>query len=241
MLLLSWTPFIFSRNGFPRDEEGNPFLPGSVILDAIKTATLFYYTKKDKEIENKIKKYLLNENLKPADIVKDIREIVFKKYPILEDFKIQEKIYLDPEKIKQSYVEVFDLKNWIDIRGFKTEIYKENLQVELSSSNIQKIKSACHSYTEALARMEHSMLKDHPLASMFYEPLLNELKNWEIPLRIGLWTEVRFGGNLLFFWRIKEVREKLLKDLKIDIRPRYVLYFPREKVTAGWSELRKSI
>ncbi len=241
MLLLSWTPFIFSRNGFPRDENGSPFLPGNTITDAIKTAVVFYFIKKDKEIENKIKKYMLKEGLNPADIVKDIRNIVFEKHPILSDLKVQEKIYLNPEKITQEYVEVFDLKEWIDIRGFRTEIYKNNLEVDIQSSNLDKIKAACHSYAEALARIEHSMLKDHPLASIFYEPLLNELKNWEIPLRIGLWTEVRFGGNLLFFWRIKEVREKLIKQLKIDIRPRYVLYFPREKKTAGWSELRKQI
>ncbi len=239
MLLLSWTPFIFSRNGFPRDDNGNPFLPGNIITDAIKTAVVFYYTKKDKEIENKIKRYLLKENLKPEEIVKDIRNIVFSKYPVLKNLKVQEKIYLNPEKVKQEYVEVFDLKQWIDIRGFKTEIYKDNLQISFETSNIEKIKSACHSYTEALAKIEHSMLKDHPLSSIFYEPLLNELKNWDIPLRIGLWTEVRFGGNLLFFWRIKEVREKLIKDLKIDIRPRYVLYFPKEKATAGWSELKR--
>jgi len=154
-----------------------------------------HFIKKDREIENKIKKYLLKDNLNPADIVKDIRKIVFEKHPILSDLKVQEKIYLNPEKINQEYVEVFDLKEWIDIRGFKTEIYKDNLEVEVYSTNIEKIKTACHSYAEALARIEHSML----------------------------------------------VREKLIKQLKIDIRPRYVLYFLREKKTAGWSELRKQI
>ncbi len=241
MLLLSWTPFIFSRNGFPRDNKGNPFLPGNVITESIKTAIVFYYIKKDKEIERKVKNLVLGENLNLNHLVKSIRDIVFSKYNLLDNFEIQERIYLNPEKIRLSYVEVFDLKEWIDIRGFKTEVYKDNLNIEINIPSIEKVKAACHSYAEALAKIEHSFLKEHPLAKLFYEPLINELKHWELPLRIGLWTEVRFGGNLLFFWKIKEVREKFIKKHNIDIRPRYVLYFPKEKATSGWSELRNQI
>jgi len=81
-------------------------------------------------------------------------------------------------------------------------------------------------------------LKEHPLSSRFYEPLINDIKKWQIPLRVGMWTEVSFKGDLLFFWRIKEVREKLIKQLKTDIRPRYVLYLPDEKQTTGWVEIK---
>ena len=241
MHLLTWTPIVFGRNGFPRDEKGMPFLPSNVIKEAITNAVIFYYIKKDKEIENKVKAYLLKGNLNINDIVKDIKNIVLEKYNILKELEIQEKIPLPQENIKEEYIEIFDLKKWIDIKGFKTEIFKGIVEVEIKSPNIEKIKAAAHSYAEALAKMEHSMLKDHPLASEFYEPLINEIKTWEIPLRAGMWTEVKFGGNLLFFWKIKEVREKIMKDLKIDIRPRYVLYLPRENQTTGWIELKNKI
>ncbi len=240
MELLCWTPVVFSRNGFPRDEEGKPFLPGNVFKEAITSAVIFYYIKKDKEIENKVRKYLLKEGLNIKDVAKDVKNIVLEKYPVLDNLDIPERTYLPEKDIKQEYIEVFDLKEWIDVKGFKTEVFKGTLEVSIKSPYIEKLKAAAHSFAEALARMEHSLLKDHPLAKLFYEPLINDLKKWDIPLRIGLWTEVSFKGDLLFFWRIKEIREKLFKELKVDIRPRYVLYLPREKQTTGWTELKIS-
>ena len=238
MEIISWTPVIYSRDGFLRDENGKPFLPKESFIEAITSAVIFYYTKKDKEIENKIKKYLLKDKLDINTVSKNVQEIVLSKHPVLDGLELPEKIYLPQKDIKKEYVEIFDLKEWIDIKGFKTEIFKGIIDFEITSPNLEKIKAAAHSYAEALARMEHSLLKDHPLAHQFYEPLINDLKKWEIPLRIGLWTEVEFKGNLLFFWKIKEVREKIMKDLKVDIRPRYVLYLPKEKQTTGWIEIK---
>ncbi len=238
MEILSWTPTIYSRKGFLRNKEGKAYLPKEVFVEAIESAVIFYYTKKDKEIENKIKRYLLKEGLDVEEVSKDVKEIVLSKYPILENLELPEKVYLPEEDIKKEYVEVFDLKEWIDIKGFKTEIFKGVVQLEISSPHLEKIKAAAHSFAEALARMEYSMLKDHPLAHLFYEPLINDMKKWEIPLRIGMWTETKFKGDLLFFWKIKEVREKIMKELKIDIRPRYVLYLPKEKQTTGWIEIK---
>ncbi len=237
MEIFSWTPTIYSRKGFLRN-EGKAYLPKEVFVEAIESAVIFYYTKKDKEIENKIKRYLLKEGLDVEEVSKDVKEIVLSKYPILENLELPEQVYLPEEDIKKEYVEVFDLKEWIDIKGFKTEIFKGVVQLEISSPHLEKIKAAAHSFAEALARMEHSMLKDHPLAHLFYEPLINDMKKWEIPLRIGMWTETKFKGDLLFFWKIKEVREKIMKELKIDIRPRYVLYLPKEKQTTGWIEIK---
>ena len=237
-LLLNWTPFTFSRKGFLRDEEGKPFIPSNVITGALKSAAVYYFIKKDKEIENKVKNYLLKKNLDPNTVIDNIRKIVFEKYPIFKNLKIQEKIYLNIDKIKTEYIEVFDLKEWIDIKGFKTEVYQDTLEIEIEIENVEKVKAIAHSYVEGLANMEKSMLKDHPLVEEFYKPLLSEMKKWDIPLRIGMWNENKYRGNLLFFWRIKEVREKFLKEHHIDIRPRYVLYLPRERQTIGWSELK---
>ncbi len=238
MEIISWTPVIYKREGFPKDEKGKPYIPKETFVEAITTAVIFYYTKKDKEIENKIKRYLLKEKLDINTVLRNIKEIVLSKHPILDGLEIPEKIYLPEKDIKEEYVEIFDLKEWVDVKGFETEIFKGIIEFEITSPNLEKIKAAAHSYAEALAKMEHSLLKDHPLAHQFYEPLINDLKKWEIPLRVGMWTEVKFKGNLLFFWKIKEVREKIMKELKVDIRPRYVLYLPKEKQTTGWIEVK---
>ena len=238
MELICWTPVIFNRHGFPRDEEGKPFLPRNLFTEAITSAVIFYYVKKDKEIENKVKKYLLSSDVKFEEVSNTVKEIVLNKHPVLDQLEIPEKTYIPEKDIQERYIEVFDLKNWEDIKGFKTEVFKGIISLEIKSPHLEKLKAAAHSYAEALAKIEHTFLKDHPLASIFYEPLINDLKKWDIPLRIGMWTEVSFKGDLLFFWRIKEVREKLLKELKVDIRPRYVLYLPQEKQTTGWAEIK---
>ena len=239
MKLLTWTPIIFSRKGFLRDEENKPYLPRNVFEEAITSAVIFYYIKKDKQLENRVKKYLTTKGLKLDEIAKDVKKMVLEKYPVMDELEIPERVYLPEDKIRKEYVEIFDLKEKIDVGGFKTEVFKGTVEVEINSPHIEKLKAACHSYAEALARMEKDLLEDHPLAELFYNELLNELKHWEIPLRLGMWTEVHFKGDLLFFWRIKEVRNFLLKELGIDIRPRYVLYLPKERATTGWCELKR--
>jgi hypothetical protein len=238
MEIISWTPTIYSRKGFLKDKNNKPYLPKETFIEAIESAVIFYFVKKDKEIEHKVKNYLLKEKLNLYTVSKKIKEIVLSKHPVLDNLELPEKVYLPKNDIKEEYVEIFDLKNWIDIKGFKTEIFKGIVNLEITSPHLDKIKAAAHSYTEALAKMEHSLLKDHPLAQLFYEPLISDLKKWEIPLRVGLWTETEFKGDLLFFWKIKEVREKIMKELKVDIKPRYVLYLPKEKQTTGWLEMK---
>ncbi|WP_456465558.1 hypothetical protein [Persephonella sp.] len=238
MELVCWTPVIYNRQGFPRDREGKPFLPKNIFVEAITSAVIFYYVKKDKEIENRVKKYLLGKDIKFDEVSSKVKTIIFSKYPVLDQLEIPEKVYLSEKEIQKKYIEIFDLKNWEDIKGFKTEVFKGIIPLEIKSPHIEKLKAAAHSYGEALAKIEHSFLKEHYLSSLFYEPLINGIKKWDIPLRIGMWTEVSFKGDLLFFWRIKEVRERVLKQLKTDIRPRYVLYIPDEKQTTGWTELK---
>jgi hypothetical protein len=237
MKLICWTPVIYDKKGFKKEGD-KPFLPSDTIKEAITSAIIFYYIKKDKEIENKIKKYLLKNGLNLKEISKDIKNIVLNKYSILDNLEIPDKIYLPKDDIKKEYIEIFDIREKKEIKRFQTEVFKGIIEIDINSPHIEKIKAAAHSYAEALAKIEHSFLKDHPLDKKFYEPLLNEIKSWEIPLRIGMWTEVTFKGDLLFFWRIKEIREKLLKELNIDILPRYIIYAPREKQTTGWIELK---
>ena len=237
MLLTAWTPLIYSRKGFKKDEEGKAYIPKETFLEAFSSAVIFYYIKKDKEIENKVKKFLMSERIKIDTLVEEVKKIIFEKHPILEGLKLPEKVYLPQEKIKQVKVDVLDLKTKRITESFQTEAFIGSVEVPIESPYLEKLKYACHSYAEGLAHMEKHLLGNHPLAETFYNELLNEIKNWEIPLRLGLWTEVKFKGNLLFFWRIKEVRAHIKKLLKVDIRPRFILFLKEENQTCGWCQL----
>ncbi len=236
--LLTWTPVIASKSGFPRDEKGNPFLPGDLIREAIVSAAIYYYIKKDREIESRVKNYLLKKGLDPEEVIDRVKSIISEKYPILKDLIIPEKIRIPKEKIHRIRAEVFNLKRWEEEETLQVESFKGTLEIPIASPHMEKIKAAGHSFCEGLARMEMDLLEDHPLVERFYKPLLNDIKKWEIPLRIGMWTLTRYKGHLLFFWKIKEVREALIRELKIDIRPESILYLPREECTTGWCELK---
>ncbi len=235
MVVYTWTPLVFTKKGFPRDEQGVPFLPGNVLKEGIESAFVYYYIKKDKEIESKVKAYLLKKRLDPETVIDDVKRIIEEKYPFVKEVVISERLSLNGE-VKEMEVEVFDLKKWEEVESFKVEAFVGSVEGDFQIP--EKLKPAAHSFCEALARMEMSMLQDHPLVEKFYQPLLNDMKRWEIPLRLGMWTEVKYRGYLLFFWRIKEVREKLMGTLKMDIRPKRVLFFPKNRQTAGWCEIK---
>ncbi|WP_456396353.1 hypothetical protein [Desulfurobacterium sp.] len=237
MKLLTWTPMAFYKKRFPRDREGRSFIPANAFKEAFTSAVIYYYIKKDKEIEHRIKNYLFKKGLKPEKIIDRIKEIISEKYSILKEIELPEKVFIDERELYETRAVVFDLKRWEDVAEFEIEVFKGEVEVPLKTSHLEKLKAACHSYCEALANMEKKMLKDHPLAESFYIPLTNSIKKWEIPLRMGMWTDLRFKGHLLFFWRIKEIRNKLFEELKTDIRPTKIIYLPKEKTTAGWCEL----
>ncbi|SNR67002.1 hypothetical protein [Desulfurobacterium atlanticum] len=238
MELLTWTPILFAKKEFPRDESGKPFLPGNVIKEGIISAFIYYYIKKDRDIESRVKLYLLKQHLNPDEVVRRIKEIISDKYPEILNFEVIERIDLSSGEIYTTTAEVFHLKNWKEIETFKVEVFKGKIELPLKIKILEKLKAAGHSFCEALARMEMRMLGEHPIVETFYKPLLNDMKRWEIPLRLGMWTDTKFRGNLLFFWRIKEVRNRIFEELKIDIRPTKVIYLPREKATAGWCEIK---
>ncbi len=237
MRLLVWTPAVFSRGKFKRDSKGF-FFESKHVKEAMKTALVFYYVKREPKIERKVRSYLLSGGFEDKDAPQKVWEIVNSELGVdLEVFP--ERIYVKDSDVLESYVEIFDLKKWEDVGGFKTEVFKGEVEIDIPDKLYKILKPAGTSFCEALAKMEKSMLKEHPLAEQFYEPLLNELKSWDVPLRIGIWTESRFKGRLLYFWKLKDVRELLFKKFKTDIRPNRVLYIPREFQTAGWGELKK--
>jgi hypothetical protein len=123
MKLICWTPVIYDKKGFKKEGD-KPFLPSDTIKEAITSAIIFYYIKKDKEIENKIKKYLLKNGLNLKEISKDIKNIVLNKYSILDNLEIPDKIYLPKDDIKKEYIEIFDIREKKEIKRFQTEVFK---------------------------------------------------------------------------------------------------------------------
>ena len=239
MELLFWTPVLYSREGFPRDENGNPFIEGKVIEESITSALIFYHIKKDKPLENQIKKLLME--LSPRDVVPTVKELIFEKYNLHSLLTLPDRIPLTGGKIYKTPVDVMNLQTWDEVDSFIGEVFEGIINIPIKSEKLELIRAAGHSYTEALLKMEMELLGDHPLVETFYIPMINEVKKWEIPLRTGWWTVEKFKGNLLFFWRIKEIRERFLREFKLDIRPQKVLFLPREGVTAGWAEIKKEV
>ncbi|NPA88528.1 MAG: hypothetical protein GXO01_07425 [Epsilonproteobacteria bacterium] len=236
-MLIFWTPTSFEKDGFLEDEKGK-FLPRNAILEALESAVAFYYIKKDSELERSVRKYLTDKP-KIKEIAKEVKKRVFEKYPVLEGIEIPEKIYLNEENISNELVKVFDLEKKEFVESFHMDVFKGVIEdVKVKSQNLEKIKNACLAYARALAEYEHKELKGTEFEENIAE-IQNQIANeWEIPIRVGHWTNTPYKGDLLFFWRIKEVREYLLRELHIDIRPKDVLYLPRTNEFLGWGEIK---
>ena len=157
----------------------------------------------------------------------------------MKGLEIPQKIYLPSENISVTQAKVYDLSKKDFIDEFKLEVYKGIIEnITIKSDNLDKIKTACKAYTRALSEYEHKELKGSGLEEQITQ-LQNSIANeWEIPLRIGYWTNTPYKGDLFFFWRIKEIREYLLKRLDIDIRPKDVIYLPRTNEFLGWGEIK---
>ncbi len=236
-MLIFWSPTSAERGEFLEDENGK-FLQRNEILEALESAVVFYYIKKDKELERVIRKYLM-EKPKLKEISKEVKKRVFEKYPILDGIEIPEKIYLPKEYINKELVKVFDLDRKEFVKSFYVETFKGVLEdIEIKSNNMEKIKNAAKAYARSLLEYEHKALKDTKFEDLIAEYQNSVANEWEIPLRVGRWTNTPYKGDLLFFWRIKEVREYLLKNLNIDIRPKDVLYLPRTNEFLGWTEIK---
>ncbi|WP_457563922.1 hypothetical protein [Caminibacter pacificus] len=236
-MLIFWSGTSFEKNGFLEDENGK-FIPRNAILEALESAVVFYYIKKDKELERLVTKYLM-EKPKLKEISKEVKKRVFEKYPVLDGIEIPEKIYLPEENISNELVKVFDLEKKEFTKSFHMDVFKGVLEdVKIKSQNLEKIKNACKSYARALAEYEHKALKETEFEDLMVEIQNNIANEWEIPIRVGHWTNTPYKGDLLFFWRVKEVRDYLLKHLHIDIRPKDVLYLPRTNEFLGWGEIK---
>jgi len=198
---------------------------------SIQNAVIYYYTTKDKEIENKIKKYLLSNPKDIEEIKKEIKNIILKKYPIIEEIKIKD---ISIGEKKTHLIKVFDLEKKEFITSFKKEVFKGVIETNLDF--IEQIKPACISYARAVASYEHKFLKNTFLEEKIAS-IQNKIANeWKVPIIIGEWSDSK-SNETFFFWKIKEVREKLLKS-GIKIAPTTIYYSFNENELLGWGEIR---
>ncbi len=235
-MLIAWNAIAPEKGEFLRDEKG-AYIPKNEIIEAIQSALVFYLIKKDKSLENRIKRLILSTDTKPKlkALAKTIKEEIFSRYPIT--IEIPEKIYLSDEGIQKVSIERFDFGQKDFVERFESEVFKGVIEdFEIQSDNLQRIKTALLSFARGLAEQEHKELEGTIL-----EPYIVQVQNaianeWENTLRIGAWTKTPYKGDLLFFWRIKEVREALLKRFSLDIRPKDILFAPKFKEFLGWCE-----
>ncbi len=237
MKLITWTPIVYSEKGFPR-LDGKPYLPKSTIEEAIRTAFVFYHTKKDKQVRSRIYKLMTSENMDTESFLRSIEEIVFNKH--LLELSVKD-VMLPSESIFLETVEVYSPYSWKYMDDFRTEIFYGTLEVPVQTDDYEKLRYACLSFSRSLARMELDMIEDEHLRK-FYEELTNDMNtSWYIPLRIGMWSYLDFRGYLLYFWNLKLERENIERNVGRSILPERLLFLPRRRVTPGWSELNKEV
>ena len=234
-MLLAWNAIAPEGDAFSHDERG-AYIPRNAIEEAIESALVFYRIKKDKALEAKVKKLILAANTRPKlrSLAKDIKKEVFARLPY--DVTLPEKIYLPEDGIERVAIERFDFGKKEFVERSQKEVFKG--EIDLQIEDIDKLRAPLLSYARGLAEYEHKELADTVL-----EPYIAALQNaianeWEMTLRIGAWTATPYKGDLFFFWRIKEVREKLLRDFKLDILPKDISFIPKYKEFVGWCEYR---
>jgi len=238
MKLITWTSVLLQSGKFPR-EKGKPFLPGKELREALKDALVYYSLKKNKSLERRIKSFLRSvPKISLGKIIRVVEDTALDEArSFIEKLRIPEKIFLEESDVKRKKVEVYDLKREKKITGFEAEAFEGIVDFEIELN--EKLKSALHSYCEALAHAELTLVRGHPLEELFYRELTGVIKGWDYPLRLGFWTTAPFGGRLFWFWGDKELRHKIRRTYGLDVRPSKVLYFPHENKTAGWTEVRQ--
>ncbi len=247
--LWCWTPFIVRKSGFPRTDQNIPYLPSRLVDTALKAAVRFYYIKNDSKLQKWVLQHLQQvEQRQPSPslplllqtvrtIQQDLDQQLFAgNQPFIDP---RTRILLQPHKIRRSRVAIFDVRRGWLLDEIRMETYQDiiplKLDLPIPSHTIQ---AATHSYSEALAHYEWNVLQTIPAIAQFYSQFLTDLKKWQFPIRLGLWTTARHRDAFLFLWRFKPIREKILNNWKLPLQPRTLLYLPKQRQPVGWCELR---
>ncbi|MRI84087.1 MAG: hypothetical protein C6I00_06670 [Nitratiruptor sp.] len=238
-MLIAWNAIAPEGEEFLRDQRG-AYIPRNEVLEGIESALVFYLIKRDPALERALRRLILETDTRPKlkDLAKRIKAQTFQRHPIT--ISLPEKIYLPEEGIERVHIERFDHQRKTFTQHLFKEVFRGVIEeFSIESDNPQLLQTALLSYARGLAQQEHKALEGSPL-----EPYIIEVQNkianeWSNTLRIGAWTTTPYKGDLLFFWRIKEVREQLLRTFGIDIRPKDTLFIPKYKEFLGWCEWRK--
>ena len=236
--LVAHTPLAAGQKGFPR-EGGRPYFPGALLREAVEEALFFYALGKHPDFAEMVRVFLLAGNFSQIGNVRDfLLERLREKYLELQELTLPEKIFL-PE-ISSRLIHTVEVATGKVLKKREHQVFIGVVAFEAEIPGV--LKYAGLSYCEALARAELRHFRATlPKLVPFYEDLTNRLRQFYFPLRAGHWTDDPFGGLLLAYWRVKEVREVIKRRLKRDPLPQNVLYSPKDKATFGWVEITPNV
>ncbi|NPA32967.1 MAG: hypothetical protein GXO04_05020 [Aquificae bacterium] len=239
MRVLLWTPVLLKERAFPR-KDGVPFIPSGYVRDAFLNALIYYAFKKDKVLERRVLEFLLEEDLSPKRAVEFVKESVLERHPEVGELEVSDAV-LEEGVLRKARVVLYDLRYKAEVEVFDAELGTGAGSLDVSFPSPERLRSACHSFAEALLHAERTLVRGHPLEESFYVPLSGEIKRWEVPLRLGRWTDDELREKLFWFWGDKRVRERVRRLLGRDIRPARVFFYPREGKFLGWTEVRRDV
>ncbi len=226
--LTTWTPVITEDGRFHPED----------LKEAIESAWIFYHIKKDRGVENAVRRYLMSGEVNLEDMLERVRQIVRERHPLT----LEVEVLKDDTHSEEIYVEPYVISDDVDDEGFRARAFTGSVLLNIKGNvDYARLRAVGQSYAEGILKAEMKIFgEESELLKSIYQELLNEMKNeWDIPLRMGIFNRNRFGGNLLFFWRIKDVRDYILRKLKFDIRPSEALYIVKYRTVPGFVELRR--
>ena len=232
--LLAHTPLAAGKDGFPK-EEGRPYFPGAALREALEEALFFYALGKEPDFAEMVRVFLMAGKFSRVGNVKDfLLARLRERYLELKELVLPQKIFL-PE-ITARLVQTVEVNTGKILSRREHQVFIGVVSFEGEIPGV--FKYAGLSFCEALARAELRHFRaTMPKLVPFYEDLTNRLRSFYLPLRAGYWTDDPFGGLLLAYWRVKEVREVIKRRLKRDPLPQNVLFSPKDRATFGWVEI----
>ncbi len=238
MKLVTYTPVILQEKA----ENEVTYFPGKKIRESILLSLIAYTTRKEGRLRSKIKNYIFKGEYKNIEeLLKKLEEEILAFWPWLQKIKIPD---IKVEGLEKRRVIVFDIRTEELIEDTQMIVFKGEIEIgdiKLLEDEYTKLSNALRSFAEALASFEWKVVKDTiPSLSDFYMELKGEwVKKHQFPLRVGYWSDDPYLGWLFSFWRVKEIREYLVKHLKKDPYPERIIYSPKERATFGWAYLKR--
>ena len=244
MYLVTISPTAHGRAGFPRDEEGRPYLPAADLREALLAAAFVYATRKDPAFKARVREAVIEEKTDLKRLARTLEAALLERDPFLADLNLPPRLYLEDGTVKERRTLLVNLNKGDVVRDETIEVMEGIIPLPWALPEKEKnhLAAAGRSLAEALATMELDRIRD-PLPDLvpFYEELKShKLKKLEWPLRLGYWGEDPFRARLIAFRRVPEVRDALDR-LGYRIEPKRLLYLPKEKQTLGWVYLTEEL